>query len=214
MISFQTFFVLAFNIGEDTWQFSMLLLYILWDDWLIFMISGLNEQLQQQLEYNLLKPDFHSWWISKTQSGREEERYAIEFCFQLGKNVTETHGMLLTAFWPSCMNLSGIRDSRKAGSLWGMMIGVGGVRKSIHQTWLAKGLGLGLLCWGFKGVQEEIPSEEASTLQIGSVAFPPGQCTSQQLHPCHRLFDQDGHQDSSSASLLSRACSLWLLLIP
>ena len=27
----------------------------------------------------------------------------------------------------------------------------------------------------FKGVQEEIPSEEASTLQIGSVAFPPGQ---------------------------------------
>ena len=59
----------------------------------------------------------------------------------------------------------------------------------------------GILCWGFKGVQEEIPREEASTLQIGSVAFPPGQCTSPQLYPCHRLFDQDGHQDSSSASL-------------
>ena len=73
--------------------------------------------------------------------------------------------------------LSGIRDSRKAGSLWGMMRGVGGVRKSIHQSWLAKGLWLGLLCWGFKGVQEEIPWEEASTLEIGSVAFPPGQCT-------------------------------------
>ena len=58
----------------------------------------------------------------------------------------------------------------------------------------------GILCWGFKGVQEEIPSEEASTLQIGSVAFPPGQCTSSQLHPCHRLFDQDGHQDSCSPS--------------
>ena len=43
--------------------------------------------------------------------------------------------------------------------------------------------------WSFKGVQEEIPSEEASTLQIGSVAFPPGQCTSPQCHPCHRLFD-------------------------
>ena len=110
--------------------------------------------------------------------------------------------------------LSGIRDSRKAGSLWGMIRGVGGVRKSIHQSWLAKGLGLGLLCWGFKGVQEEIPREEASTLQIGSVAFLPGQCTSPQLHPCHRLFDQDGHQDSSSASLQSRPCSLWLLLIP
>ena len=44
-----------------------------------------------------------------------------------------------------------------------MMRGVGGVRKSIHQSWLVKGLGL--LCWGFKRVQEEIPSEEATTLQ-------------------------------------------------
>ena len=50
----------------------------------------------------------------------------------------------------------------------------------------------GILCWGFKGDQENIPSEEASTLQIWSVAFPPGQCTSSQLLPCHRLFDQDG----------------------
>ena len=72
------------------------------------------------------------------------------------------------------------------------MRGVGGVRESIHQSWLAKGLGLGLLCWGLKRVQEEIPSEEASTLQIWSVVFPPGQCTSPQLHSCHRLFDQDG----------------------
>ena len=84
-----------------------------------------------------------------------------------------------------------------------MMSGMGEVRKSIHQSWLAKGLGLGLglLCWGFKGVQEVIPSENASTLQIGSVAFPPGQCTTPQLHPCHWLFDQDGHQDSLSPSL-------------
>ena len=83
-----------------------------------------------------------------------------------------------------------------------MMRGVGGVRKSEHQSWFAKGLGsvLGLLCRGFMGVQEEFPLEKASTLQIGSVAFPPGQCTSPQLHPCQRLFDQDG-QDSSSASL-------------
>ena len=88
-----------------------------------------------------------------------------------------------------------------------MMRGVEGVRKSIYQSWLAKGLGL--LCWGFKGVQEEIPMEDARTLQIRSVAFPPGQCTSPQDHPCHRLFDQDGHQDSSS---LSRPCSLWLPL--
>ena len=104
--------------------------------------------------------------------------------------------------------LSGIRDSSKAGrwEVWDEY------RKSIHQSWLAKGSGL--LCWGFKGVQLEIPSEEASTFQIGSVAFLPGQCTSPQLHPFHRLFDQDGHQDSSSASLLSRHCPLWLLVIP
>ena len=70
------------------------------------------------------------------------------------------------------------------------MRGVGGVRKSIHKSWLVQGLRLGLLCWGFKGVQKEIPSEKASSLQIGSVAFPVGQCTSRQLHPCHRLFDQ------------------------
>ena len=68
-----------------------------------------------------------------------------------------------------------------------MMRGEEGVRKWIDQSWLAKGLRLGLLCWGFKGVQEEIPSEEASTLQIRSVAFPPGQCTSPQLRPCHKM---------------------------
>ena len=101
--------------------------------------------------------------------------------------------------WIKHQFLSGIRDSRKAGSLCGMMRGMGGVRKSIHQSWLAKWLGL--LCWGFKGVLEEILLEEASTLQIRSVAFPSGQCTSPQLHPCHRLFDQDGHQHSSSPSL-------------
>ena len=85
--------------------------------------------------------------------------------------------------WIKHQFLSGIRDSRKTGSLWVMVRGVGGVRKSIHQNWLAKGLGLGLLCWGFKGVQEEIPSEEASTLQIESVTFPPEQCSSLQPHP-------------------------------
>ena len=47
--------------------------------YIIFMISCSNEQLQQQLEDTLLKPDCHSWWISKMQSGREdtlEEWYA------------------------------------------------------------------------------------------------------------------------------------------
>ena len=99
--------------------------------------------------------------------------------------------------WIEHQFLSGI-DSRKAGSLWGMMRGVGGVRKSIHQSWLVKWLGLGLPCWGFKGVQERVSVGRG---QHSSNPFPPGQCTSPQLHPCHRLFEQDGHQDSSSASL-------------
>ena len=164
------------------------------------MISDSNEQLQQQLEYTLLKPDCHSWWFSKMQSNTLEERYTIKFCFKLGKMLQKRMECARLLFdhlvWIEHQFLSGIRDSRKARSLWGMMRDVGGVSKSVHQSWLAKRLGL--LCWGFKGVQEEIPSEEASTLQIGSVAFPPGQCTSPQLYPCHRLFDQDERQDSSS----------------
>ena len=72
----------------DSWKLGMLLLYILWDDWPIFMISASKEHLQQQLEYILLKPDCHSWWISKMQSGRVgtlEEWYVIKFCLNLEK---------------------------------------------------------------------------------------------------------------------------------
>ena len=183
----------------------MLLLHILWDDWPIFMIFGSNEQLQHQLEYTLLKPDCHSWWISKMQSDTLEERYEIKFCFKLGKMPQKRMECFRLLFdhiaWIKNQFLRGIRDSKKASSLWGILRVAGGVRKSIHQNWFAKGLRLWLLCWGFKGVQEEIRSEEAITLQIGSVAFPPGQHTSLQVHPCHRLFDQDWHQDSSSAFL-------------
>ena len=71
------------------------------------MISTSNEQLQQELEYTLLKPDCHYCCISKMQSEREdtlEERYAIKFCFKLRRNATETYGMLQTAFGASCMN--------------------------------------------------------------------------------------------------------------
>ena len=50
-----------------------------------FRISGSDEQLQQQLEYTLLKADCHSWLISKMQSDTLEEQYAIKFCFKLGK---------------------------------------------------------------------------------------------------------------------------------
>ena len=75
------------------------------------MISASNELLQQQLEYTLLKPDCNSRWISKMQTGRQdtlEERYAIKFCFKLGKNATETYGMLQTAFGASCINRTSV----------------------------------------------------------------------------------------------------------
>ena len=80
------------------------------------MISDLNEQLQQQLEFTLLNPDCHSWWISKMQSGRQdtlEERYAIKFCFKLGKNATETYGMLQTACGASCVNRASVLEWHK-----------------------------------------------------------------------------------------------------
>ena len=94
----------------------MFLRYILWDDWPIFMISGSNEQLQQQLKYTQLKPDCHSWRISKMQSGREDslkERYSIRFYFKLVKNATKTYGMLQTAFRPSCMNRASVSEWHK-----------------------------------------------------------------------------------------------------
>ena len=108
--------------------------------------------------------DCHSWWISKMQPGLEdtlEERYAIKFCFKLGKKATETYGILQTAFGASFMNRTSVFEWHKrfkgGRESVRMLRGVGGVRKSEHQSWLAKGLGLGLLCWGFKGVPEEIP---------------------------------------------------------
>ena len=106
----------SFKIVADSWKFCRLLLYIFWDDWPIFMISRSREQLQQQVEYFLLNPQCHSWWISKIQSGREdtlEERYAIKFSFKLGKNATETYGMLQTAFGASCMNRAWVFEWHK-----------------------------------------------------------------------------------------------------
>ena len=189
-ISFRTFFVQPFKIVIDSGKFCMFL-------------------LQEQLEYTLLKPDCHSWWILKMHSGREdtlEERYAIKFCFKLGKMPQKHMECFRLLFnhlaWIEHQFLSGIRDSTKVGSPWRMMRGEGGVRKSIHQSWLSKGLGLRLLCWGFKGVQEEIPREEASTLQIGSMAFPPGQSTSPQLHPCHVIWPRWASRQFLSLSIV------------
>ena len=50
------------------------------------------------------------------QSGRQdtlEERYAIKLCFKLGKNATETYGMLQTAFGASCINRASVFEWHK-----------------------------------------------------------------------------------------------------
>ena len=118
--------------------------------------------------------------------------------------------MLQTAFRSSCMNRASVfewhkrfkegreslRDNEKCG------------RSKEVNTPVLIGQSVWVTKLSFKGVQEEIPSEDASTLQIGSVAFPREQCKSPQLHPCHRLFDQDEYQKSCSPSLSSRPCCL------
>ena len=77
------------------------------------MISASKEQLQQQLEYTLLKPNCYSWWISKMQSDTLEERNAIKSCFKLGKNATKTYGMLQTSFGASCTNRASLFEWHK-----------------------------------------------------------------------------------------------------
>ena len=112
-IIFQTFLVWGFKIVVDTWKLIMLLLYIWWDDRPIFIISGSKEELHRETEYTLLKPDCHRWWISKRQCDILEKRYAIKFCFKLGKNATGIYGMLHTAFWPSCINRASVLEWHK-----------------------------------------------------------------------------------------------------
>ena len=75
----------------------------------MFMISGSNEQLQQQFEYNLLKADCHSWWISKMQSEREdtlEEWYERKLCFKLVENAPQNVWNASECFWTILHELS------------------------------------------------------------------------------------------------------------
>ena len=48
------------------------------------------------------------------ESDTLEERYAIKFCFRLGKNATETYGMFQTAFGASCMNRASVFEWHKS----------------------------------------------------------------------------------------------------
>ena len=109
-ISFQTFLYGHLKLLQ-TLDNSVCYCYISYemtDQFLWFQV-----QMNSYSSYTLLKPDCHSWCISKIQSDTLEERYAIKFCFKLGKNATETYGMLQTAFEASCMNRASVFECHK-----------------------------------------------------------------------------------------------------
>ena len=84
------------------------------------------------------------------QSDTLEERYAVKFCFKLGKNTIDTYGMLQTSFGAFCMNRAlvfewnksfkegreSVRDDERCGR-----------SKEVNTPELfGQRLGLGLLC--------------------------------------------------------------------
>ena len=84
------------------------------------------------------------------QSGHEdtlEERYAIKLCFKLGRNATETSGMLQTAFGASCMNQASVFEWHKKFKEGRESVGEDEGYKMSKEvntpSWLTKELGLG-----------------------------------------------------------------------
>ena len=144
-IGFQTFFIQAFKIVVDAWKFSMLLLYILWD-----MDQFLWFQVQMNTATAAIGIHPTKAWLSqllnfKMRSGHEntlEKRYAIKFYLKLGKNATETYGMLQTALdhlhklsisfeWHKRFKKGreSVRDDERCGRS----------KEVIHHSWLALG---------------------------------------------------------------------------
>ena len=136
------------------------------------------------------------------QSDILEERYAIKLCFKLGKNATETYGMLQTAFRPSCMNRASVfewhkrfkegRESEKDDESCGRNKEVNTPELIGQRVWVRVRVTM-LRFYGSSG-RDSVGRGQHSSNWISGIS-------SSQLHPCHRLLNQDGHQDSSSASL-------------
>ena len=159
-------------------------------------------------------------WLSQLMRFKKaistlEERYVIKFCFKLGKNAMRWKLDLL--LWrrdkefpvEACL-LSQTQEGHPLTFddpfFWQHLHDL----HALGSHWTDSQQGI--ICWNLNGVQEEIPSEETSTLQIESVAFPLGLYTSPQLHPCHRLFEKTGiktvPQPPYSSHLAS--CDFWL----
>ena len=93
-----SFLAQAFKIVVDSWKFSMLLLYILWDDWPIFYGFNFKWTATAAIGIHPTK----AWWSQlvnfKNAIWTLEERYVIKFCFKLGKNAMQ--GKLDLLLWP------------------------------------------------------------------------------------------------------------------
>ena len=140
----------------------------------------------------------HCCWISKMQSGRQdtlEEWYTIEFCFKLGKNVTETYRMLQIAFGPSCMNRASVFERFKEGRESVRDDERCGRSKEVNTPEL-----IGQKVWVRVYYVEVLWEFRKRFRRKMPTIFKSGQWHFHQLHYCHSLFDQDGHQDSSSPS--------------
>ena len=103
-ISFQTlFFVQAFKIVVDSLNFSMLLLKILWDDWLFFNDFRFKWTATAAIGIHPTKV-----WLSQLVNfknaiwtwGHFRKTICNTFCFKLWK-MPQKH---MTAFGASCMN--------------------------------------------------------------------------------------------------------------
>ena len=137
-----------------------------------------------------------------------EERYAIKFCFKLGKNVMQWKLDLL--LWPRD------QETEFPVEAWWLSQTQEGQTEQIHpqtfddpffwQHWHdLHALGSqwtdnqqGILRWGFKGVRKRFHRKSPALFKSGQWHFHQDNAPVDKVHPCHRLFDQDGHQDSSS----------------
>ena len=114
-ISFQTFFVWAFKIVVDSWKFSMLLLYILWDDWTVFYdfkfkltatagngIRPTEAWLSQMVNF---KNAIWTWGHFRTICNRNLF-LTWKKCHRNGWNTSDCFG-------PSCMNRASVFEWHK-----------------------------------------------------------------------------------------------------
>ena len=107
-ICFQTFSVQAFKIVVNSWTFSMLFLNISWERLTNFYDFRFKSTATAAIGIHPIKA-----WLSQLVNFKNAiwtwgKRYAIKFSFKLGKNTTETHGILQTAFGPTILQESTI----------------------------------------------------------------------------------------------------------